>query len=442
LIITIIGTGYVGIVTGACLSEFGFDVTCVDNNPEKIALLKNNVSPIYEPGLEQLIRSNANMGRLHFEGDVSRCVPQSDVVFLAVGTPSAANGEDVDLTYVFKAVEDIAPHLKNGAVVVIKCTVVPGTSQRIRNLIGKLRPDLDYSVVSNPEFLREGSAIQDFMRPDRVVIGIHDERGRNVTAQLYRPLSLQETPISFVSNVGAELSKYAANAFLAMKISFINEIADLCEKVDGNIIEVSEIIGLDERIGDKFLRAGPGFGGSCFPKDTRALAAFARSVNAPQALVEATIQVNEDRKIDMAARVLAAIGNPTGKTVAVLGVAFKPDTDDIRESPALPVLDTLIKNGVKVRAFDPKAMEAAAVLYPDVVWVDDPYEAVIGAHAVVIMTEWNVLRALELDRLRDAMAYPLMIDLRNIHKRKEPTRHGFTYMSVGRDRAKPTSVAE
>ncbi|MEX3008908.1 UDP-glucose/GDP-mannose dehydrogenase family protein [Hoeflea sp. TYP-13] len=439
MIITIIGTGYVGLVTGVCLSEFGFDVTCVDNVPEKIALLKNNVSPIYEPGLDQMIRSNAEAKRLHFTSDLEQCVPHSNVVFLAVGTPSAANGEDVDLTYVFSAVEDIAPHLQDGAVVIIKCTVVPGTCQRVKERIEELRPDLDFSVVSNPEFLREGSAIQDFMRPDRVVLGIHDERGREVAETLYRPLKLQDTPISVASLVGAEVSKYAANAFLAMKVSFINGIADLCEKVDGNIIEVSEIIGLDERIGDKFLRAGPGFGGSCFPKDTRALAAFARKVDAPQELVEATITLNETRKKHMAERVLATIGEPKGKTVAVLGVSFKPDTDDIRESPALAVLDLLIDSGVTVRAFDPKAMEAATELYPDVVWADDPYEAVVGAHAVVIMTEWNLLRALELDRLRDAMAEPLMIDLRNIHRRKEPTRYGFTYVSIGRDRAKPTS---
>lgn len=438
MIITIIGTGYVGLVTGVCLSEFGFDVTCVDNAPEKIALLKNNVSPIYEPGLEQMIRSNAEAGRLHFQGDVAQCVPRSNVVFLAVGTPSAANGEDIDLTYVFSAVDDIAPHLADNTVVIVKCTVVPGTCQSVKERIEELRPDLDFSVVSNPEFLREGSAIQDFMRPDRVVLGIHDERGREVAEALYRPLKLQDTPISIASLSGAEMSKYASNAFLAMKVSFINGIADLCEKVDGsNIIEVSEIIGLDDRIGDKFLRAGPGFGGSCFPKDTRALAAFARTVGAPQELVETTIRANEARKDNMARRVLKTIGDPAGKTVAVLGISFKPDTDDIRESPALPVVELLIENGIQVRAFDPKAMEAAAELYPEVIWASDPYEAAIGAHAVVIMTEWNVLRALELDRLRDAMAVPLMIDLRNIHRRKEPTRYGFTYLSIGRDRAKP-----
>lgn len=437
MIITIIGTGYVGLVSGVCFSEFGFDVTCVDKVPEKIALLNNNKSPIYEPGLEQMIRTNAEAGRLHFTSDLEQCVPKSDVVFLAVGTPSADNGEDIDLTFVFAAVEDIAPHLKDGSVLMVKCTVVPGTCQRMKDRLEELQPDLDFSIVSNPEFLREGSAIQDFMRPDRVVLGIHDDRGREAAETLYRPLKLQDTPISITSLAGAEISKYAANAFLAMKISFINGIADLCEKVDGNILEVSEIIGLDLRIGDRFLRAGPGFGGSCFPKDTRALAAFARKVDAPQELVEATITFNESRKIEMAKRVLETIGDPVGKVVSVLGVAFKPDTDDIRESPALPVLDLLIEKGVEVRAFDPKAMEAASRIYPSVVWANDPYEAAKGAHAVVIMTEWNLLRALELDRLKHAMAEPLMIDLRNIHKRKEPTRHGFTYVSVGRDRAQP-----
>ncbi len=439
MIITIIGTGYVGLVTGVCLSEFGFNVTCVDQQAEKIAQLRDNISPIYEPGLDQLIHSNAVEGRLHFETDAGNCVPSSDVVFLAVGTPSVEGGDEVDLQYVFAAVEDVAPHLKDGAVVIVKCTVVPGTSQRVRERIAELRPELDFSIVSNPEFLREGTAIQDFMRPDRVVIGIHDERGREVAEQLYRPLKLQDTPITVGSLAGAELSKYAANAFLAMKVSFINQIADLCEKVDANIIEVSEIIGLDQRIGDKFLRAGPGFGGSCFPKDTRALASFARKVGAPQELVQATISVNERRKEEMARRVLDAIGESAGKTVAVLGVAFKPDTDDIRESPALPVLDALLNKGFKVRAFDPKAMVSAAPLYPGVEWAHDPYEAVVGAHAVVIMTEWNLLRALELDRLGEAMAEPLMIDLRNIHRRREPTRYGFTYVSVGRDRAEPTS---
>ena len=388
-----------------------------------------------------MIKANSEAGRLHFTTDLAQCVPNSDIVFLAVGTPSAENGEEIDLSYVFSAAEDIAPHLKNDTVVIVKCTVVPGTCQSVKERIDGLRPDLDFSIVSNPEFLREGSAIQDFMRPDRVVLGIQDDRGREAAETLYRPLKLQNTPISITSLAGAELSKYAANAFLAMKISFINGIADLCEKVDANIIEVSEIIGLDERIGDQFLRAGPGFGGSCFPKDTRALAAFARKADAPQELVEATIALNEARKIDMAERVLESIGTTDGKTVAVLGVAFKPDTDDIRESPALPVIDRLIEKGVKVRAFDPKGMEAASRLYPDVEFADDPYDAAIGAHAVVIMTEWNLLRALELDRLKDVMAEPLMIDLRNIHKRKEPTRHGFTYLSIGRDRAKPTTEA-
>ncbi|MEM6462892.1 MAG: UDP-glucose/GDP-mannose dehydrogenase family protein [Pseudomonadota bacterium] len=439
MIITIIGTGYVGLVSGACFSEFGFDVTCVDTDVDKISMLNNNISPIYEPGLEQMIQSNAEAGRLRFTTELALCVPKSKVVFLAVGTPTAENGDDIDLSYVFAATEEIAPLLADETVVIVKCTVVPGTAQRIRQRIEELRPGLDFSVVSNPEFLREGSAIQDFMRPDRVVLGIHDKHGKEAAEAIYRPLKLQDTPISLTSLAGAEISKYASNAFLAMKISFINGIADLCERVDGNIIEVSDIIGLDERIGDKFLRAGPGFGGSCFPKDTRAFAAFGRKVGAPQPLVESTIAFNESRKTEMAERVLDAIGEAAGKTVTVLGVAFKPDTDDIRESPALPVIDLLIENGINVRAFDPKAMEAASKLYPGVIWSDDPYEAAVGASAVVIMTEWNLLRALELHRLRSVMAHPLIIDLRNIHRRKEPTRYGFTYVSVGRDPANPAT---
>jgi len=435
--ITIIGTGYVGLVTGVCLSEFGFDVTCVDTDSEKIASLRRNVIPIYEPGLDQLIQSNAREGRLHFSDSPADCIPRSNIVFLAVGTPDLPGDGDIDMSFVFRAVDDIAPHLVDGSVVIVKSTVIPGTAQKLRERIAELRPDLDFSVISNPEFLREGTAIQDFMHPDRVVIGIHDERGRKVAQQLYRPLMLQDTPISIGSFIGAELSKYAANTFLAMKISFINQIADLCEKVDGNIIEVSEIIGLDERIGDKFLRAGPGIGGSGFPKDARALAAFAREAGAPQDLVEATITINERRRKDIAERVLAELGTPQGKTVAVLGLAFKPDTDDIRESPALSVIRALLDDGVTVQAFDPKAMSRAAAVFPDVTWCDDPYEAAVDADAVVIMTEWNVLRALDLERLKNAMANPLMIDLRNIHRRREPSRYGFTYVSIGRETAHP-----
>lgn len=435
--ITIIGTGYVGLVTGVCISEFGFDVTCVDNNEGKIADLKANICPIYEPGVEQMLRTNSSAQRLHFTTDIISATKDADVVFVAVGTPSSENGDEVDLGYLFGAVREITPHLKQGAVVIIKCTAIAGTASKVREMISKARPDLDFSVVSNPEFLREGSAVDDFMKPDRVVIGTHDERGREVAEQIYRPLKLQSTPFRLTSLEDAELAKYASNAFLAMKVTFINEIADLCEKTGANVMEVADIMGLDDRIGDRFLRAGPGFGGSCFPKDSRALSAFAKGVGAPQHLVETAIEVNETRKTRMAERILAELGTkPKGKTVAILGVTFKPDTDDIRESPSLKIIDLLVSAGVKVRAFDPQANRDGEQSLKKVVWCKDPYEASDNADAVVIATEWNVLRALDLDRLRNAVADPLMIDLRNVHRRKEPAKHGFKYISIGR------SVAE
>lgn len=438
--ITIIGTGYVGLVTGVCISEFGFDVTCVDKDEDKIAALKRDVCPIYEPGIEQMLRTNASAGLLHFTTDVEAAAASADVIFIAVGTPSAPNGRDADLTYLFEAVSQIAPVLKQGVVLIIKCTVIAGTANRVREQIESLRPDLDFSVVSNPEFLREGSAVEDFMKPDRVVIGVHDERGREVAEQIYRPLKLQSTPFRLTSLEDAELAKHASNAFLAMKVSFINEIADLCERTGANVMEIADIMGLDERIGDKFLRAGPGFGGSCFPKDSRALAAFARSIGAPQRLIETTISVNEERKRTIGKRIVDALGSkPAGKTVAVLGVAFKPNTDDIRESPALDIIRLLQDNGINVHAFDPKAMNAAAKLLPGVVWYDTPYQAAENADAVVILTEWNVLRALDLARLKAVMAHALMIDFRNIHRRKEPARYGFTYISLGRSIAEAAS---
>ncbi len=438
--ITIIGTGYVGLVTGVCISEFGFDVTCVDSDPGKIADLKNGICPIYEPGVEQMLRANSSAQCLHFTTDIVSSSADCDVVFIAVGTPTSKNGADVDLSYLFAAVDQILPHLKQGVVVIIKCTAVAGTASKVRETIAAARPDLDFSVVSNPEFLREGSAVEDFMRPDRVVIGTHDERGRDVAEHIYRPLKLQSTPIRFTSLEDAELAKYASNAFLAMKVTFINEIADLCEKTGANVMEVADIMGLDERIGDRFLRAGPGFGGSCFPKDSRALAAFARSVGAPQKLVETTVDVNEKRKSEIANRILHALGDePAGKIIALLGVTFKPDTDDVREAPSLTIVETLVAAGVAVRAFDPQAKRDTEKALNDVQWCCDPYEAAENADAVVIATEWNVLRALDLDRLKEAVANALMIDLRNVHRRKEPARHGFTYISVGRSVAEAVS---
>jgi UDPglucose 6-dehydrogenase len=440
--ITIIGTGYVGLVTGVCISEFGFDVTCVDKNETKIRMLEKGKSPIYEPGIESMLQANAAQGRLHFNTDTAKAAGEADVVVVAVDTPTSKGGDQVELGQVYSAVDEIAPVLRENAVVIIKCTVVPGTTRKVLERIRSLRPGLKFSVVSNPEFLREGSAIEDFMNPDRVVIGVHDHYGREVAEHIYRPLALQSTPIRIASLEDAEISKYASNAFLAMKISFINEIADLCEKTGANIIEVSDIVGLDTRIGDQFLRAGPGYGGACFPKDTKALAAFGRESGAPQRLVEATITANETRKFRIAQKIVDALGDPEGKTVAVLGVAFKANTDDIRESPALAILDVLQGNGIKVRAFDPQAMRAASKLYPEVTWCDDPYKAAQDANAVVIVTDWNVLRALELMRLKSVMAEPLMIDLRNIHRRKEPAKFGFTYISIGRDVAEPADTEQ
>lgn len=436
--ITVIGTGYVGLVTGVCISEFGFDVTCVDKDSAKVAMLRMGKSPIYEPGIEPMLQQNADAGRLHFTSDTREAAISADAIFIAVGTPSSKDDDSVDLRQLHAAVREIAPVLKDGVVVIIKCTVVAGTTRKIKSMIAELRPDLRFSVVSNPEFLREGSAVDDFMKPDRVVIGVHDIHGRDITEHIYRPLRLQSTKMRITSLEDAEISKHASNAFLAMKVSFINEIADLCEKTGANVMEVADIMGMDERIGEQFLRAGPGFGGSCFPKDTRALAAFARHVGAPQQLVEATMAVNEERKIAGAQKVLSALGNPKGKTVSILGVAFKANTDDIRESPALTIIAELLAAGVEIKAFDPQAMDAASRLYPQVTWCDEPYSASQNADAVVLVTDWNVLRALDLNRLKSVMANPLMIDLRNIHRRKEPARFGFTYISVGRDIAEPT----
>lgn len=435
--ITIIGTGYVGLVTGVCISEFGFDVTCVDSDAAKIEGLNAGHSPIYEPGVEQMLRENAEAGRLHFTTDTAKAVADADAVFIAVGTPSARDSRTIDLNHLMGAVEEIAPSLKTGAVVIVKCTVVAGTTRKILEKIRAMRPGLRFSVVSNPEFLREGSAVDDFMKPDRVVLGVHDDHGRNVAEQIYRPLRLQNTTMRITSLEDAEIAKHAANAFLAMKVTFINEIADLCEKTGANVMEVADIMGMDARIGDQFLRAGPGFGGSCFPKDTRALAAFARQVGAPQQLVETTMKVNEERKIASGRKVIEALGGAKGKTVSLLGVAFKANTDDIRESPALTIIEELLAAGIAIRAFDPHAMTAASKLYPQVTWCEDPYSASKDADAVVLVTDWNVLRALDLTRLKSVMATPLMIDLRNIHRRKEPAKMGFTYISVGRDVAEP-----
>lgn len=431
--ITMIGTGYVGLVSGVCFSEFGFNVTCVDVDKTKVDRLKAGEVPIYEPGLDDLLQRNTASGRLSFTTDLKSAVENSDVVFIAVGTPSRRGDGEADLSYVYQAARDIARHLPHGGLVVTKSTVVVGTNQAVKDIIAEERPDLDFSVASNPEFLREGSAIEDFMRPDRVVVGVHDERGEDLMRRLYRPLYLRETPVVVTSLENAELIKYAANAFLALKITFINEVADLCEKVGGNVQDVARAIGMDGRIGSKFLHAGPGFGGSCFPKDTRAFASTAQKYEAPVSLIEQVITVNEDRKRKMAERILASLGdNPAGKTVAVLGIAFKPNTDDVREAPSLTIIPILQEHGVTVRAHDPEAMDAARDLVSDVQWCDDPYEAADGAHCLAVLTEWNTYRALDLNHIGNSMTQKVMVDLRNIYDPVEMANADFTYVSIGR----------
>ncbi|MBH0238744.1 UDP-glucose dehydrogenase family protein [Methylobrevis albus] len=430
--ITVVGTGYVGLVSGVCFSEFGFDVTCVDVDATKIASLSAGMVPIYEPGLEEMMQRNVEEGRLSFTTDLAAAVAAASVVFIAVGTPSRRGDGEADLSYVYAAAREIARNMQPETVVTIKSTVVVGTCRAVRDIIAAERPGVPFSVASNPEFLREGAAIEDFLRPDRVVVGVDDERAKLRMRRVYRPLNLRETPILITSFENAELIKYAANAFLAMKVTFINEVADLCEKVGGNVQEIARGIGLDNRIGSKFLHAGPGFGGSCFPKDTRAFAATGRKAGAPQRLIEEVIAINEARKADMAARVLAALPEPAKSTVAVLGVAFKPNTDDVREAPSLAVIGDLLAEGVSVRAHDPEAMAQAAPLLPGVAWCDSPYQAAEGADVLVILTEWNAYRMLNFATLKTVMAGRLILDLRNIYKPDDIAGTGFSYRSVGR----------
>ncbi|MEX1181539.1 MAG: UDP-glucose/GDP-mannose dehydrogenase family protein [Cucumibacter sp.] len=430
--LTMIGTGYVGLVSGVCFSEYGFEVTCVDADAAKIARLNRGEVPIYEAGLDELMARNVAADRLRFTGDLASAVAESDVVMLAVGTPSRRGDGEADLTFVYAAAKQIAPHLKPGAVVVTKSTVLPGTNRQVRRIIAEERPGLDFSVASNPEFLREGAAVDDFMRPNRVVIGVHDERGERVMRALYRPLSLREAPLVVTTLENAELIKYAANSFLSMKVTFINEVADLCEQIGGDVQVVAHAIGLDHRIGQKFLHPGPGFGGSCFPKDTRAFVAAGQRLGARQRLIETVVEVNELRAEKMAQKVLAALGEPEGKIVAVLGLAFKPNTDDMREAPSLTIIPALQGAGVTIRAHDPAAMERAKTLFDRVEWCENPYESALDADAVLILTEWNAYRALDLERLKAAMAGRTVIDLRNIYKPQDMAAAGFDYTSVGR----------
>ncbi|MGV0759666.1 UDP-glucose/GDP-mannose dehydrogenase family protein [Tistrella mobilis] len=434
--VAMIGTGYVGLVSGTCFSEFGHSVVCVDNDRSKIERLLGGEIPIYEPGLDDLVARNVRSGHLGFTTDLAQAVRDAEVVFIAVGTPSRRGDGHADLSYVFEAVRQVAMAADGYRLVVTKSTVPVGTGAKVKALLAETRPDLPFDVASNPEFLREGSAIEDFMRPDRVVVGTETARARELMTELYRPLFLMETPIVHTTIESAELIKYAANAFLATKITFINEVADLCEKVGANVQDIARGIGLDGRIGRKFLHAGPGFGGSCFPKDTRALVSSAQEYNAPLSLVEQVVASNEARKRRMADRVIAAAGGSlAGKTVGVLGLTFKPNTDDMREAPSLDIVPALIRAGATVRAYDPEGMVEARRLLDRVVWAEDAYDAVTGADVAVLVTEWNQFRALDLDRVKAAMKTPVMVDLRNVYKPEEMAARGFAYSSIGRPAA-------
>ena len=431
--VTIIGSGYVGLVSGACFSDFGHIVTCVDKDAAKIARLERGEIPIYETGLEDIVERNVKAGRLSFTTRLDSAVAPADVVMIAVGTPSRRGDGFADLSFVLAAAREIAPHLKAQTLVVTKSTVPVGTGDQVENTIAELRRNRDIVVVSNPEFLREGAAIEDFKHPDRVVVGADDERARHVMRELYRPLFINETPILFTGRRTAELIKYASNAFLATKITFINEMADLCEKVGANVQDVARGMGLDRRIGSKFLHAGPGFGGSCFPKDIAALVATGAQYDRPMTIIEAVMQKNASRRLVMAERIVTACGGSVaGKTLAVLGLTFKPNTDDMREAPSLVILPALAEQGAKVRAYDPAGMDEAKKLIPDMTTASDPYACMEGADALIILTEWDQFRALDLERVKKALRSPIVIDLRNIYKPSDMAERGFQYTSVGR----------
>ncbi len=439
--ITMIGAGYVGLVSAACFSEFGIEATCVDQDVEKIARLNRGEIPIFEPGLADLVSSNMEAGRLKFTSDLPSAVAAANAVFIAVGTPSRRGDGHADLTYVYAAAEELAPFLDGYTVIVTKSTVPVGTGDEIEQILRARRPDLNFDVVSNPEFLREGSAINDFMRPDRIIIGTDSERGRDVMRQLYRVLYLIETPIVFTSRRTAEVIKYASNAFLATKITFINEIADLCESIDADVHDVARGMGLDGRIGRKFLHPGPGYGGSCFPKDTLALAQIAEDTGMQLGIVKAVIQINDARKKRMATKIIEACGGSVyGRTIAVLGLTFKPNTDDMREAPSLDIIPALIRAGAGIRVFDPEGMGEAKKLLEGVVWCGSAYEAAAGADALAILTEWNEFRALDLTRLKGLMRAPVICDLRNIYNPSQMSAAGFHYTSVGRPAARPATL--
>jgi UDPglucose 6-dehydrogenase len=439
--IGVVGTGYVGLVSGTCFAEFGIEVTCVDNNESKIACLKNGEIPFYEPGLADLVAKQVKAGRLTFTTNLADTVKQADAVFIAVGTPPRESDGHADLSYVFQVAEDIAKNLSGYTVVVNKSTVPVGTARQVEAIIRKARPDADFDVVSNPEFLREGAAIGDFMRPNRVIVGTESERAREVMRALYRPLFINETPMVMTTPESSELIKYASNAFLAVKITFINEIANLCEKTGANVQDVAKGMGLDGRIGSKFLHAGPGYGGSCFPKDTLALTQTGQLFGAPQTIVETVVNVNKERQRSMVDRIVAACdGDLRGKKIGVLGVSFKPNTDDIREAPSLVIIPELQKAGAKIAACDPEAMKNAAEILSNVEWCEDPYQVAQDADALVILTEWNEFRALQLDRIEEIMKSKCIVDLRNIYKLPDMEKRGFRYFSIGRRSICPPST--
>jgi UDPglucose 6-dehydrogenase len=431
--VAMIGSGYVGLVSGACFADFGHDVICVDTDPSKIERLNDNIMPIFEPGLEALVAGNARAGRLKFTTDLVAGIEGAEAIFIAVGTPSRRGDGHADLSYVYAAAREIAAALKTYAVIVTKSTVPVGTGDEVERVIREANPDAEFAVVSNPEFLREGAAIGDFKRPDRIVVGTEDSRARDVMTEIYRPLFLNRSPILFTGRRTAELIKYAANAFLATKITFINEIADLCEAVGADVQDVSRGIGLDNRIGSKFLHAGPGYGGSCFPKDTLALVKTAQDAGAPVRIVETVAAVNDQRKRAMAKKVIAlAGGDVRGKSVAVLGLTFKPNTDDMRDSPAIAIVQALQDAGASIRAYDPEGTEQARLVLTDVDYKTDPYACLAGADVAVLVTEWDEFRALDMDRVRNTMATPAIVDLRNVYRAEDMARRGIAYASIGR----------
>ena len=438
--VTIIGTGYVGLVSGACIADFGHQVTCVDKDITKISTLNAGEIPIFEPGLGDIVRSNLEQGRLAFTTALGESMRGADAVFIAVGTPSRRGDGHADLSHVYEAAREIATALEGFTIVITKSTVPVGTGDEVERIIRELRHDADFAVVSNPEFLREGAAIHDFKHPDRIIIGTEDEHAKNVAAEIYRPLYLNQAPILYTSRRTAELIKYAANAFLATKITFINEIADLCERVGADVQEVARGLGFDNRIGPKFLHAGPGFGGSCLPKDVRALIKTAQDHDVPMRILEAVETVNDMRKRAMARKVSWAFaGSLRGKTVAVLGLTFKPNTDDMRESPSIPLITALQDMGAAVRVYDPMGMEQAKHVLADVTYCRGPYDCVEEADAAVIVTEWEQLRALDLERMRGLMAFPVIVDLRNVYRAEDVEKQGFAYACIGRA---PTNFAE